>query len=649
MAQEIGRNDPCPCGSGRKYKQCCLRKAKQAGLSAKRVKSASSSKTALLSWNDRFEAAFVQGRDLRRSDQKGAMQFWLSGWQQLQQNLSDDVATIDAAQQALDRDQPDIREWVLGMFRIWRSLVPKNEASAAQAAAFAEEFLARFHREPAGFRRIVQAELAYFLGQDGRMSEATEICRGLIAEQPDNAQGYCALADVFLAADPPEAGSALETLEEAANHPVKNAEDFSLKLRIEDARESLRTQKVRASEYYMDWDEFWSDFEDAKLDRKLQMTRERIENAPDFDEEWVFSLMIEGLMKPCQEKRRGADWIEVLELLRDKRAEFVAPESGVLGAYAVEFALADKPEYLDSAVELLFDDPAESIDHILPELEFLAYAGAMGADATGVLDELVDGWPALNESGGLMPSAYSEWAEWTLTAQMATWADADIDRPRSIEEVKEVLGAMLEQLDVAGVELSVNEFLGPGPAQFDAAAASNLDEDHDTASTLSRAFMRSLVDERGWPACKALLAGSYLSAFLEHQAQCEDPFQDEYATRESKKSNKFHNALKALRDLWREDSPFAPHPDLAVGWAKRITQQGLYGKAEAAAAFFEAVVHLTPWLEERGFIKNPELSEAIQEHFTRRFAEVALIVMRLTDQHPVVEKSLDETERWLNG
>ena len=23
MSQKIGRNDPCPCGSGKKYKQCC--------------------------------------------------------------------------------------------------------------------------------------------------------------------------------------------------------------------------------------------------------------------------------------------------------------------------------------------------------------------------------------------------------------------------------------------------------------------------------------------------------------------------------------------------------------------------------------------------------------------------------------------------
>ena len=24
MSQRIGRNDPCPCGSGKKYKKCCL-------------------------------------------------------------------------------------------------------------------------------------------------------------------------------------------------------------------------------------------------------------------------------------------------------------------------------------------------------------------------------------------------------------------------------------------------------------------------------------------------------------------------------------------------------------------------------------------------------------------------------------------------
>jgi SWIM/SEC-C metal-binding protein len=26
---KVGRNDPCPCGSGLKYKQCCLRKRRR--------------------------------------------------------------------------------------------------------------------------------------------------------------------------------------------------------------------------------------------------------------------------------------------------------------------------------------------------------------------------------------------------------------------------------------------------------------------------------------------------------------------------------------------------------------------------------------------------------------------------------------------
>ena len=36
--EKIGRNDPCPCGSGQKYKKCCLAKdetARNADLAAK--------------------------------------------------------------------------------------------------------------------------------------------------------------------------------------------------------------------------------------------------------------------------------------------------------------------------------------------------------------------------------------------------------------------------------------------------------------------------------------------------------------------------------------------------------------------------------------------------------------------------------------
>jgi hypothetical protein len=36
MTEKIGRNDPCSCGSGKKYKACCLGKQKPAYVLGKR-------------------------------------------------------------------------------------------------------------------------------------------------------------------------------------------------------------------------------------------------------------------------------------------------------------------------------------------------------------------------------------------------------------------------------------------------------------------------------------------------------------------------------------------------------------------------------------------------------------------------------------
>jgi peptidoglycan hydrolase CwlO-like protein len=40
MTVKIGRNDPCHCGSGRKYKQCCLEKDEKAASAARAKASA---------------------------------------------------------------------------------------------------------------------------------------------------------------------------------------------------------------------------------------------------------------------------------------------------------------------------------------------------------------------------------------------------------------------------------------------------------------------------------------------------------------------------------------------------------------------------------------------------------------------------------
>lgn len=35
MSEKVGRNDPCPCGSGKKFKQCCLNKTGGSGVRRK--------------------------------------------------------------------------------------------------------------------------------------------------------------------------------------------------------------------------------------------------------------------------------------------------------------------------------------------------------------------------------------------------------------------------------------------------------------------------------------------------------------------------------------------------------------------------------------------------------------------------------------
>lgn len=39
MSKKAGRNDPCPCGSGKKFKQCCQKLPGRKKLSAKVIKS----------------------------------------------------------------------------------------------------------------------------------------------------------------------------------------------------------------------------------------------------------------------------------------------------------------------------------------------------------------------------------------------------------------------------------------------------------------------------------------------------------------------------------------------------------------------------------------------------------------------------------
>lgn len=81
MSEKIGRNESCPCGSGKKYKQCCMLKQKQgldkrkftakvisSGGSAYKPQTAQEQRSEVVDYNVLMERSF--GQVIYETDEK---------------------------------------------------------------------------------------------------------------------------------------------------------------------------------------------------------------------------------------------------------------------------------------------------------------------------------------------------------------------------------------------------------------------------------------------------------------------------------------------------------------------------------------------------------------------------------------------------
>ncbi len=71
MEKKIGRNDPCPCGSGKKYKQCCIKHPTATG--AKKFKAKLLSQAPLKQAPDLMERTFGAAISSSTSTEKPPM------------------------------------------------------------------------------------------------------------------------------------------------------------------------------------------------------------------------------------------------------------------------------------------------------------------------------------------------------------------------------------------------------------------------------------------------------------------------------------------------------------------------------------------------------------------------------------------------
>jgi hypothetical protein len=631
MGKDVGRNDPCPCGSGQKYKRCCLRKRKQRRSSKPARRSG---------WAADFEKA-VESAERAGSlqDRVSSLQ---SAWAHLKDGVGDQVSTLDEAQEQVGDAPPSVRNWMWDLVTGYRGLHANfgDSSQASEAAELVAELYEFFHGESERVRSQLLAERADFLHRAGDTSDAEALCERIIAEHPTRACGYCTLADIYERVDPPRYEDALTVLRSAAEEPVQDAEDWDLEPRIHWIEDTLKEQEIRASEHFIAWSDFWGEFYEADLDEKLDLARDRIDNAPDFDGEWAYELMVEGLRAPCIEQRRGEDWLDLLDRLRQQHPDVAEEESGYLANSGLGFALDDAPDRIGPLVDLLFSRPVANVDFISRNVEVLASKGW-----SAIRDHLVAAWDTIGPSGHISSRGRVMWANWTMVAQMAVWADEDINRPRTDADLTEALGPIRDEVGTSDAADFVEPFFGETRPSILA-----LLEDHNTrrASTrLAFAFAHDLVVEHDWPAFEALYSANYLESFVVYCAECDDPFSDQFGTREAAKSRRYRAKLKKLRSLWQHDFEFTPHPDLAVGRMRAILERDMLGRAAGALSFFAATAYFTPWLDEMGLIENPDLTDAIQQHLAQRLPEVAAELQDSVVFPWLLDDRLDATREWL--
>ena len=103
MKRKIGRNEKCICGSGRKYKKCCLNKEEPAALPPELMKKSSE----LPELNNMLKHGY---KLLEEGHEIEACNAWLNFWEILKTYHIPAMKSIEDAQKITELDQP-LSDW----------------------------------------------------------------------------------------------------------------------------------------------------------------------------------------------------------------------------------------------------------------------------------------------------------------------------------------------------------------------------------------------------------------------------------------------------------------------------------------------------------------------------------------------------------
>lgn len=182
---KTGRNQPCPCGSTKKYKKCCLNTAQSARLVAAAAPAA-------------IQTLVRQGYAAKMSgDDKGAAEPWWRVWQALVTRLRPDMTCTDAAAREIFDPEPCLYDWLQDLAEALHNAAIDDMEHARRGVRLCRTVIDHFTDEDPLFLRNFRADMGEFLFLAGDDAQGEHVLRHLIETFPRLSLGYVRLADVL--------------------------------------------------------------------------------------------------------------------------------------------------------------------------------------------------------------------------------------------------------------------------------------------------------------------------------------------------------------------------------------------------------------------------------------------------------------------
>lgn len=181
---KIGRNDPCPCGSGRKYKKCCLNKPKSDSLPVKK--------------RDELDVLMEKGMSLlQRNKTAKACDVWLELWTYLKRRFKPEFRDVEEAETIFSGCE-FISNYCQDLEIELGNAGVSDPVYYQKRIAYCDEFCSIFPESDELLMHNMKRAIAESNFALGNIDESDNCFKELIELYPRNIWGYIGWGDMYL-------------------------------------------------------------------------------------------------------------------------------------------------------------------------------------------------------------------------------------------------------------------------------------------------------------------------------------------------------------------------------------------------------------------------------------------------------------------